>query len=306
MEAAFPRARGWTDRVNTILKARRGFSACARVDRRAAPGCRPRSRLFRVRAAGPATVGPNSRVLTAFPRARGWTGAAGPRRRQGVGFSACARVDRRRSSSAATRRRLIRVRAGGPCIMQLVQDLTGAYPRARGWTAVEAHHAVLQAGFSACARMDRSCRSRRASTAWLFRVRAGGPNSARLMCPFSAAFPRARGWTEDDGALPSLRLVFSACARLDRRGSCRAGPGGRLFRVRAGGPWRQALTLFEREAFPRARGWTRPRIAMRGRDHGFSACARVDPRKSWSTTPRRWLFRVRAGGPVTYPGSVSS
>ena len=172
--AAFPRARGWTGHRGARCPRLEGFSACARVDR--TPACRDTSpgRLFRARAGEP--LKPMKCVVSpsAFPRARGWTGNVADDRHGSGGFSACARVDRKRASRRSSIIRLFRVRAGGPVVPNDGEELSLAFPRARGWTAQAATGSAAGEGFSACARVDPTSTCRRRRPCGLFRMRAGG------------------------------------------------------------------------------------------------------------------------------------
>jgi hypothetical protein len=117
-------------------------------------------------------------------------------------------------------------------------------------------------------------------------VRGGGPLNNTILGQTLAAFPRARGWTDDAGGLPRGLHGFPPCAGVDRSRSTARSGCTRLSPVRGGGPLSSREITRIGAAFPRARGWTALRIAA------MVGCGGFPP--------------VRGGGPLARSMSLSA
>jgi hypothetical protein len=129
------------------------------------------------------------------------------------------------------------------------------------------------------------------------RVRGDGPCDVDVRVVEDAAPPRARGWSPIDCAGRFLLRGSPACAGMVPTST---GPRSRrrwLPRVRGDGPFPPYDTVFECQAPPRARGWSRQPGDYDGRDGGSPACAGMVPMKSLSRRAMVWLPRVRGDGP---------
>ena len=170
-------------------------------------------------------------------------------------------------------------------------------PRARGWTGDQSTPPSRAIVSSAYARVDRPVGWPRAATACLFRVRAGGPYGGKRGGARGKSLPRTRGWTDECAVRLRLPEVSSAYARVDRHGLPCTWSGGRLFRVRAGGPAVDYRGLYKSASLPRTRGWTVGQMMIRVDTRVSTACARVVRGRAPAQRRGCRLYRVRAGGP---------
>ena len=215
VRGASPHTRGWTGVEDRAETGDGGFPAHAGMDRSRGAGGRschgfpahagmdpppprwsiPADRLPRTRGDGPAAPISLASATMASPHTRGWTPAAGRRRRSASGFPAHAGMDPACRGAGAAPSRLPRTRGDGPFEQRGHHVAIVASPHTRGWTHVACQPAPGRPGFPAHAGMDPSGRRAAGSGPRLPRTRGDGPAAITAYVRPELASPHTRGWT---------------------------------------------------------------------------------------------------------------
>ena len=134
-----------------------------------------------------------------LPRARGFTGSEGRRRRSGRVSSPCAGVHRPATATRPLRRRVFPVRGGSPITVLPVGIREQCLPRARGFTVVDFRHAGSVRVSSPCAGVHPLPSCHVSTMLRVFPVRGGSPVDMFYSAIEGWCLPRARGFTDVPG-----------------------------------------------------------------------------------------------------------
>ncbi len=298
VEAA-PHARGSTLRHELVIDRVAGCPACAGIDPRRSFRRQSRARLPRMRGDRPQRSRDRPDRPWAAPHARGSTHELDDVPRCEVGCPACAGIDPTAVRGTSQRGRLPRMRGDRPIEPRPSRGNEEAAPHARGSTRTQRPAQARARGCPACAGIDPQAREGSAPVARLPRMRGDRPCSPDLRILRSPAAPHARGSTHM--ALTGERLTSGcpACAGIDPRGTSRRTPALRLPRMRGDRPLPIVVIPTMTRAAPHARGSTRAERRDREAPRGCPACAGIDPRSPASSSPARWLPRMRGDRPST-------
>src|SRR6266511_3747300 len=292
-----PRTRGWS-RLGAHRRGAGGaFPAYAGVVPGRGGWGRSGGRVPRVRGGGPCWATKIAAWTSRSPRTRGWSRPATTPVTRSAAFPAYAGVVPPAPWRRRCRRRVPRVRGGGPDKVGKMERHMTRSPRTRGWSRQGRQDGAAHDAFPAYAvvvpsdpRCGWRCRG-------VPRVRGGGPVRQARLRASSWRSPRTRGWSQvaavDAGAVDA----FPAYAGVVRRRGPTPTVGRRVPRVRGGGPLLGLLGLVAVARSPRTRGWSRRAGRAAGCAAAFPAYAGVVPARAMVRRAIRSVPRVRGGGP---------
>ncbi len=189
------------------------------------------------------------------------------------------------------------MRGDGPTPRQRRSRTRRCSPHARGWTVPEIDVVLPPGVFPACAGMDRLRLHAGADDVGVPRMRGDGPALASASVSLLPCSPHARGWTERHSTGPHHRLVFPACAGMDRERASAIASDFSVPRMRGDGPTVGAMTVSAAKCSPHARGWTDGAQLVVAAALVFPACAGMDRQTVECGSDRRGVPRMRGDGP---------
>ena len=292
-----PHTRGWTRDGEGLRRSHGGFPAHAGMD---PPSSSPRPRRSwnpRTRGDGPGREPPKYSALVDSPHTRGWTrfqaGSFAPRH----GFPAHAGMDPPHGLGSVSGLWIPRTRGDGPLAGGTDEAANEDSPHTRGWTGTSMSLEFVAGGFPAHAGMDPCRFRRRAHHDGIPRTRGDGPPRVCFVWRGPKDSPHTRGWTAYAAMREARGDGFPAHAGMDPAQGRRRGRGNRIPRTRGDGPWGALVVSRRALDSPHTRGWTPPGSRRRRWPSGFPAHAGMDPGRSPSVSPSRWIPRTRGDGP---------
>ena len=251
-----PHARGWTPRLNPVVKPGPVSPARAGMDPgRRATGSRSSS-FPRTRGDGPQVVVTKGRVFPFPPHARGWTPCSELAEGGPCVSPARAGMDPCLLRTLATGVCFPRTRGDGPLASRTSALPDTFPPHARGWTPWRNcdHRPV---GVSpARAGMDRKATPPKRRLTRFPRTRGDGPIQEQPFSHKTEFPPHARGWTRHPLRLRRGAVVSPARAGMDPSVISTVSPSDGFPRTRGDGPALYLAVRAQDRFSPHTRGWT--------------------------------------------------
>ncbi len=275
-----PHARGWTEIADMA-----GATAAG---------------VPRMRGDGPVGLILTDGLSECSPHARGWTAYHIGYFHEPSVFPACAGMDRSSARCSQRCARVPRMRGDGPSVRAFRRAGWRCSPHARGWTVFEG--AVIDGCqvFPACAGMDRGRSRRTLNSRRVPRMRGDGPTQELHRQQLGTCSPHARGWTVTTHDSLGPKLVFPACAGMDRATSAPECGRRGVPRMRGDGPATGAYKCAAPWCSPHVRGWTGwidlPTLAL----FVFPACAGMDRLAPIRYPTTSGVPRMRGDGPAGF------
>ncbi len=176
-----------------------------------------------------------------------------------------------------------------------------ATPHARGSTDAYYFSHDANAGYPACAGIDRELLFSDSVLGGLPRMRGDRPSLTSLRLCIPSATPHARGSTSPRLAATRPLSGYPACAGIDHSDLWYEGMHRRLPRMRGDRPFSMSCCVFFVLATPHARGSTPSIHAAFCAYCGYPACAGIDPFAPAPCNDPLGLPRMRGDRPL--PGS---
>ncbi len=174
-------------------------------------------------------------------------------------------------------------------------------PHARGSTSLQIRQTILVTVYPACAGIDRYLFLRLSTFPGLPRMRGDRPGMSRQEAYKKLFTPHARGSTFFGSSHKLHKLVYPACAGIDRFLPFFTPKERGLPRMRGDRPGLHAQVLQTVMFTPHARGSTDSHVGTMSKYAVYPACAGIDLWENTKKSKKKRLPRMRGDRPQTVP-----